>query len=649
MLKSRQRVSGWALYASPPLLLLTLINLFNYLDRYILVALSPSIKTDLNLSDTQVGGLATAFMISYFLISPAFGWLGDRKPRYRLMALGVALWSLATVASGLVKGFAALFWSRLCVGVGEAAYGSIAPSVLTDLYPKSIRGKVFAFFFMAIPVGSALGFLLGGLLEQLFGWRHAFLLAGVPGLLLAASLMLLTEPKRGAQDAGELVSKPTKQDYFGLLGNRNYVLTVLGYTAYTFVVGGVAVWIPHYMVRYLGVSAPDGNMRFGTVTVIAGFLGTFIGGAWADRWAARSTDGYLKLSALSMFVALPIFFGVLSAESFGTFSLWVFALEFLLFLSTSPVNAQIVNSVSPNLRASAMAASIFCIHILGDAISPTLVGKVSDLAELKVGMLVFAPFILLSGAFWAWKVIFQWECLPWPEGGVELPKIQCHRGYEQGGVQENTLDSFRAAARAGAEMIELDVRLSKDGIPVVVHDIDIQRIAKREGIVSALDAAELLSYAKVPSLAALLADPQCLGLKVNIELKTNSAGDNGLETAVAEAVKAARAEGRVMFSSFNPLALRRMSKRLPEVPRALLVTEDTADKENKFYLRKALLAFVARPHMLNFDWRFYTAARAAQFAARKVPVSLWTVEDAAQAKKLLAMGAKSIISPLPKL
>ena len=193
-----------ALLASPPLILLTFINLFNYLDRYILVALSPAIKHELSLSDTEVGFLATAFMFSYFMISPIFGWLGDRQPRYRLMAVGVGLWSLATVASGAVKSFSALVASRLCVGVGEAAYGSISPSVLTDLFPKNVRGKVFAIFFMAIPVGSALGFVLGGVLEKMIGWRHAFWVAGVPGLVLAAGLLFLTEPKRGAFDEEEL-------------------------------------------------------------------------------------------------------------------------------------------------------------------------------------------------------------------------------------------------------------------------------------------------------------------------------------------------------------------------------------------------------------------------------------------------------------
>lgn len=645
-MNSNKRVSSLALLTSPPLLLLTFINLFNYLDRYILVALSPTIKSELALSDLSVGLLVTAFMFSYFLISPLFGWLGDRKPRYQLMAVGVALWSLATIASGLVKSFTNLLASRLCVGVGEAAYGSISPSVLTDLFPKAVRGRVFAIFFMAIPVGSALGYLLGGLLEKLVGWRHAFLLAGAPGLVLAALLLLLTEPKRGALDPE---AKEETAGYGGLLRNKGYVATVLGYAAYTFVVGGIAVWIPHYMVRFLGVNAADGNMSFGTVTVLAGLLGTLLGGSWADRWAKRGTDAYLKLSAVSIFAAIPVFALALRMKTFSEFNQMVFCLEFLLFLSTSPVNAQIVNMVPANLRAAASAGAIFCIHLFGDAISPSFVGMVSDHSDLRLALWVMIPFLFACAGIWSWKVIWQWESLPWPEKGLLLPKAQCHRGYRAAGVQENTLQSFRDAAKAGAEMIELDVRLSADGIPVVVHDADLQRVAGQAGMVAALSAPELRSLGNVPSLSDVLTDTECASLKVNIEIKSQRLFADGLEEAVAFVVAASHSEGRVMISSFNPFSLRRISRYLPQVPRALLASGDRSDPANKFYLRQMLLAFLARPHMVNLDAKDFTPARARNFAQRMVPVSVWTVNDPAQARNLLALGAKSIISDQPKI
>lgn len=633
------------------LLLLTFINLFNYLDRYILVALSPSIKKDLNLSYTQVGVLTSAFMITYFAVSPLFGWLGDRQPRNKVMSAGVGLWSFATIWSGMAVGMSSLFGSRLAVGVGEAAYGSISPSILTDLFPKSVRGKVFAIFFLAIPVGSALGYLLGGVLEQLVGWRHAFLIAGGPGLALAILLLFIKEPKRGQYDDAEDL-KIARPSFFGaykvLAKNSTYVLTVLGYCAYTFALGGIAVWIPHYIEAYLGRPAAEGNMAFGAITVAAGFVGTIVGGAWADRWQKRAPDAYLKLSALSMFLALPVYVLVMEVSSFPVFCVAVFALEFLLFLSTSPINAQIVNCVSPAMRATANAVGIFMIHLLGDAISPTLVGYVADHSSLRVGMYLFTVAIFLSGLIWFWKALFHWDCLPWPTGAFTLPKAQCHRGFHPSGSQENTLTAFRAAYHMGAKMVELDVRLAADRVPVVVHDADIKRVSGREGLVARMTSRELKAAADIPTLQEMLSDPECNRLLVNVELKSEKAATDGLEAAVAKAVKAAGAESRVLFSSFNPLALRRLSCLLPDVPRALLVSGEKGGK-NKFYLRKMLLACLARPHMLNLDQELYTEAFAAALKERKVPVAVWTVDDKDKAKKFLALGAESIISPRPDI
>jgi glycerophosphoryl diester phosphodiesterase len=373
-----------------------------------------------------------------------------------------------------------------------------------------------------------------------------------------------------------------------------------------------------------------------------------VGGAWADRWAVAGTDAYLKLSALSMFVAAPVFVAVLSVSTFWAFFALVFALEFLLFLSTSPVNAQVVNCVPPSMRAMANAASIFLIHLLGDMISPPLVGFVSDRSSLWLGMWVFLAGILLSGAIWAAKVIFFWEALPWPREAFPLPKSQCHRGFRPGGVTENTIEAFRAAAGRGAKMIELDTHLSGDGRAVVIHDKTILRTSGRAGVVAELGAQELRALANAPSLLEVLTDPVCAALYVNIELKSAAASANGLEEAVAEAVTRARAEHRVLFSSFNPFALRRISRILPRAPRALLAT-DEPEEGNRFYLRKTLLAWLARPHMLNYDRRSLTPARAAAFRARRVPFSVWTVNDPEEAKKFLAMGAESIISDVPEI
>jgi MFS family permease/glycerophosphoryl diester phosphodiesterase len=649
-MSAKKAESLWRNAATPVLLLLTGINLLNYLDRYILAALAPAIQKELHLDDAQIGFLATAFMFSYFLVSPIFGRLGDTKPRFKLMAVGVALWSVATGLSGLAKNYWALLAARFSIGVGEAAYGAISPSVLTDLYPKSLRGRAFAIFFMAIPVGSALGYLLGGFLEGIVGWRWAFVVAGLPGLFLALSLLFFREPNRGAMDDEALFEKvlPMKEVIGVLRKNSTYMLTIWGYCAYTFVVGGVAFWIPSYIERYLGVTASKGSMAFGALTVVAGFLGTILGGAWADRWARRSNDAYLKLSALSMLAALPIFWWAISVSGFWQFCVLVFFLEFFLFLSTSPVNAQIVNCVSPSMRATANAMGIFLIHLLGDAISPSLVGIISKQTNLHMGMSIFVVGIAVSTAIWAWKVIVHWECMPWPTGALTLPTEQCHRGLYGANVQENTLEAFRSAAQAGAKMVELDVRLSRDGIPVVVHDPDTKRVSGKMLIVKDTDAEILFREANVPSLEKVLKDSACLNLLINVELKSDRARSDGLEAAVAKVIHLLGAEKRVIFSSFNPLALRRLSKLLPEVPRALLANSKK-EPQNKIYLRKMWLACLARPHMLNIDQDSVNELSAADWKGRGVPFAVWTVEDHDKARKFLALGAKSIISPKVKI
>src|SRR2546427_556082 len=170
------------------LIVLTLINLFNYLDRFVVPSLLESIKkSELHPSDTKLFSLVPAFTVVYMLAAPVFGPLGDRRARPPLIALGVLIWSVATALGGFARSYATLFLARATVGVGEAAYGTIAPSLLADYYPRRYRGRVFSIFFAAIPVGSALGIQLGGLVDAHFGWRRAFFIAGVPGLLLAAS------------------------------------------------------------------------------------------------------------------------------------------------------------------------------------------------------------------------------------------------------------------------------------------------------------------------------------------------------------------------------------------------------------------------------------------------------------------------------
>jgi MFS family permease len=401
------------------LAILAFINLFNYLDRYVVSALFESLKhSELALSDAELGSLMSAFLLVYTFAAPVFGALGDRRGRPRLIAFGVLLWSLATVLSGWAGSFSALLAARASVGVGEAAYGTIAPSLLADYYPATRRGRVMAIFFCAIPVGSALGYVVGGLVDKHFGWRAAFFVAGGPGVLLAALCLLLRDPPRGSQDGVAAPGRPLpgaprapaarpwgaalRTTYRALLHNKPYALTILGYAAYTFAVGGLAAWMPAFLERVRGMPRTEATVSFGAIIVVTGFIGTFAGG-WLGDWCAKySKSAFLWLCSLSTLMAAPFVWAALTTASPTRYLVYMVIAQLLMFLSTGPVNAAIVNLVGPLERASAVAFGVFSIHLLGDAVSPWLIGILSDAASLAKAVLVVPVAVVLCGLIWAW-------------------------------------------------------------------------------------------------------------------------------------------------------------------------------------------------------------------------------------------------------
>jgi sugar phosphate permease len=310
------------------------------------------------------------------------------------------------------------------VGVGEAAYVTIAPSLLSDYFPVRQRGRVMAIFFCAIPVGSALGYVVGGLVDKHYGWRMAFFVAGIPGLLLAALCLWLRDPPRGAQDADAApaatpastsTSQPaslrreTWATYGRLIRNKPYVLTVLGYAAYTFAVGGLAVWMPAFLERSRGMPRSEATVSFGAIVVITGFVGTFIGGWLGDYCAKYSRQAYLWLSAIATLVAAPFVWLALTTDSHALyFGCMVFA-QLCLFLSTGPINAAIVNLVGAGERATAIALEVFAIHLLGDALSPPLIGALSDHFSLAQAVKIVPIAVVIGGCVWVWAARAQFS------------------------------------------------------------------------------------------------------------------------------------------------------------------------------------------------------------------------------------------------
>ncbi len=407
------------------LAILAFINLFSYLDRYVVSGVLESLKhSDLGLSDTNLGSLMSGFLVVYTLLAPVFGALGDRRSRPRLIAMGVACWSFATALSGFAVNYLTLFAARAAVGVGEAAYVTIAPSLLSDYFPVRQRGRVMAIFFCAIPVGSALGYVVGGLVDKHYGWRAAFFVAGVPGLLLAALCLLLRDPPRGIQDRAESgakaapsaprssISREAWSTYGRLLRNKPYALTVLGYAAYTFAIGGLAYWMPAFLERARGIPRSEATVSFGTIVVITGFIGTFIGGWMGDYFAKNSRQAYLWLSAIATLIAAPFVWLALTTNSHSLYVAYMVTAQLCLFLSTGPINAAIINLVIASERATAIALSVFAIHLLGDALSPLIVGALSDAFSLQQAITILPVAVFVGGFVWIWAARAQAASTP---------------------------------------------------------------------------------------------------------------------------------------------------------------------------------------------------------------------------------------------
>lgn len=397
--------------AARGLAVLTFINLFNYLDRFVVASLVESLRaSELRLTDTQAGALMTGFIVVYMATSPLFGVLGDRGSRPRLLALGVFVWSLATAAAGLARSFASLFAARAAVGIGEAAYGTIAPSLLADYFSREKRGRIYAIFFCAIPIGSALGYIVGGWADTHLGWRAAFYVAGLPGILLALLALTLPDPPRGVMDAGEeLPAEASKEagwgSYLALAKNRPFRIAVLGYAAYTFGVGGMAFWMPAFLERVRGVPKEDATIRFGLVVVVTGFVGTFLGGFVGDALLKRTKEAYLWVSGVATLLAVPFAVVALKASAPSVYLPALVIAQLLVFASTGPINSAIVNDVLPWQRAAAVAACNFTIHVLGDVPSPPLLGALSDATSLASAVLLVPVAFLVGGAIWTWGAV----------------------------------------------------------------------------------------------------------------------------------------------------------------------------------------------------------------------------------------------------
>jgi len=383
------------LYPRTALVVLTALNLLNYIDRSVLFAVQPLVQVEFHRSDADFGLLTSAFFLFYMFAAPLMGPLADRYSRRLIIVMGAFLWSGATLLTAATYSFQTLLIRHTLVGIGEASFVTISPTLVADLFPEQKRGRIMGVFYLAIPVGTALGYIIGGNLGPRFGWRSPFYVASIPGFVLALLLLFIPEPERGMHDS--LPETPERSTILGLARNPAFWTATLGMATMTFALGGLSVWMPTFLSRVRGYPLARANLIFGGITAFDGTVASLAGGWLGDRLLRRTKTGYYLVSAASMAMGVPVMIVALYTTG-RTMLPGILLAEFLLLLNTAPLNAALINSVGAHIRATAIAVNIFMIHLLGDALSPWLIGKISDRSSLQSGFISAVVAIAISSA-----------------------------------------------------------------------------------------------------------------------------------------------------------------------------------------------------------------------------------------------------------
>ena len=377
------------------LVLLTALNFLNYVDRNVLFAVQPLVQSEFHLTNLQVGYLTSAFLGFYTLAAPFVGPLADRYSRKIIIVLGGIFWSGLTLLTAVTHNYSELLIRHTLVGVGEATFVTIAPTFVSDLFTEDMRGRILGFFYLALPVGSAAGYLLGGQLAPHHGWRFPFYIAAAPGFLIALAVLFVKEPERGQFDS--LKETPERGTVLGLSRNRSFLTATLGMAAMTFSLGGIQVWMPKFLFSERGYTLEAANFAFGIIIVVDGILAALAGGWLGDFLLPRLKSSYYLVSAASMLLGIPVMIVALFVR--GPMMIPAIGVAaFFLLLNTAPLNAAVINSVGAHIRATALAVNIFIIHVLGDIPSPTMMGWVADRRSLQAAFVLPVVAMGISSA-----------------------------------------------------------------------------------------------------------------------------------------------------------------------------------------------------------------------------------------------------------
>jgi MFS transporter, Spinster family, sphingosine-1-phosphate transporter len=384
------------LYPKTALALLTALNLLNYIDRSVLFAVQDLVKAEFHRSDAAFGLLTSVFFIFYMCAAPFMGPLSVRFSRKSVIIAGALIWSVATLLTAITKNFDELLIRHTLVGIGEASFVILSPTFVADMFPEHKRGRVLGIFYLAIPVGTALGYLLGGFLGPKYGWRTPFYVGAAPGVFLAFLLLFIPEPTLGQfDDAAHKM--PERDTLKGLLHNPAFLTATLGMAMMTFALGGLQVWMPTFLQRAHGYSVLESNLIFGISTIVNGLVASVAGGFLSDWLLKKTKSAHYLVSAVSLALGIPAMCLALFASG-RPMIVGIFLAEFLLLLNTGPLNAAVINAVGPHIRAMALAVNIFIFHLLGDVPSAYLIGYMSDKYSLQLAFIGPVIAIALSSA-----------------------------------------------------------------------------------------------------------------------------------------------------------------------------------------------------------------------------------------------------------
>ncbi|MFZ1167513.1 MAG: MFS transporter [Candidatus Sulfotelmatobacter sp.] len=389
----RSTVTSTKLHPRTALIVLTALNLLNYADRNVLFAVQPLVQDEFHLTKTQIGYLTSAFLGFYMVAAPFVGPLADRYSRKFIIVLGAIFWSGLTLLTAFTHNYTELLIRHTLVGIGEATFVTIAPTFVADLFAEKKRGRILGVFYLAIPVGSAAGYLLGGYLAPQHGWRFPFYIAAGPGFLLAIAAMFLKEPERGQFDS--VNAAPERTTIIGLVRNPAFLTSTLGMAAMTFSLGGIQVWMPQFLYSERHYTLEAANLTFGLIIVADGIVAALAGGWLGDYLLRRMKSSYYLVSAASMALGVPVMIVALFVKGRAMIPAIALAAFFLL-LNTAPLNAAVINSVDAHIRATALAVNIFIIHILGDVPSPTMMGWVADRRSLQAAFILPVIAMVIS-------------------------------------------------------------------------------------------------------------------------------------------------------------------------------------------------------------------------------------------------------------